>query len=306
MMHFHSLLSNVTDLFSSWLGLLNLPPTYSIPILAAGALAMTGLVWASSRRLRIKRSGKLSRGFLIGALVLVICSLPAAAWYYQMKISPLADIGDNPLPLPEIEFSGDLNEDIPEPEADKHFPSVRAEQLENLVPVLNAHPFSVLVGTPDISDPSQTYIVTVYNNRLREYAAIIESDNLRRLVHVGDQVSVVDGNGDETGTYRVAHIGPDGVLLETGSGELLSIDRFAQEILPVKTDRAYIWLYLGTTGPAVEQVQGELRVLGYYTGSITGNYDQATETAVRRFQEASGLAPTGSVDLETWYLLMYP
>ncbi|NJO72030.1 MAG: peptidoglycan-binding protein [Oscillatoriales cyanobacterium RM1_1_9] len=41
--------------------------------------------------------------------------------------------------------------------------------------------------------------------------------------------------------------------------------------------------------------QQELRALNYYGGPITGFYDQATQTAVVRFQQANRITPTGVI-----------
>jgi peptidoglycan hydrolase-like protein with peptidoglycan-binding domain len=49
----------------------------------------------------------------------------------------------------------------------------------------------------------------------------------------------------------------------------------------------------GAQGPAVQQLQSTLRLLGYYDGPVDGNYGQSTEVAVLTFQKAIGLSADG-------------
>lgn len=56
--------------------------------------------------------------------------------------------------------------------------------------------------------------------------------------------------------------------------------------------------------PEVIEVQKYLRVKGFNPGSIDGVFGPRTEEAVKSFQEASNLTPTGIIDLETYNRLM--
>nr|WP_290226483.1 HEAT repeat domain-containing protein [Trichocoleus desertorum] len=49
----------------------------------------------------------------------------------------------------------------------------------------------------------------------------------------------------------------------------------------------------GAQGPAVQQLQSTLKLLGYYEGPVNGNYEQSTEIAVLNFQKAIGLSADG-------------
>jgi peptidoglycan hydrolase-like protein with peptidoglycan-binding domain len=49
----------------------------------------------------------------------------------------------------------------------------------------------------------------------------------------------------------------------------------------------------GDAGPAVQELQRELKAAGFYQGNIDGDYGPKTETAVRAFQEAKGLQADG-------------
>jgi peptidoglycan hydrolase-like protein with peptidoglycan-binding domain len=58
-------------------------------------------------------------------------------------------------------------------------------------------------------------------------------------------------------------------------------------------------LNLGDTGKGIKGLQGHLRAAGLYNGPISGTFDAATEAALKAFQSAKGLAPTGEVGRST-------
>src|SRR5262245_23584508 len=59
----------------------------------------------------------------------------------------------------------------------------------------------------------------------------------------------------------------------------------------------------GDSGEYVTLLQERLQRLGYYDGSVDGYYNPDTETAVQRFQEATGLEQDGHVQETTWQAL---
>jgi Putative peptidoglycan binding domain len=57
---------------------------------------------------------------------------------------------------------------------------------------------------------------------------------------------------------------------------------------------------MGDSGAAVAELQQRLEHLGYYTGSVDGQYGESTEAAVREFQSAIGENADGIVGTGTW------
>lgn len=55
----------------------------------------------------------------------------------------------------------------------------------------------------------------------------------------------------------------------------------------------------GDTGDAVKKVQKRLKKLGYYSGSIDGDYGNGTKSAVKAFQKRNGLNANGKVNSKT-------
>ncbi|ARV61891.1 hypothetical protein BZZ01_27625 [Nostocales cyanobacterium HT-58-2] len=59
-------------------------------------------------------------------------------------------------------------------------------------------------------------------------------------------------------------------------------------------------LQVGSQGERVTELQAALKLLGFYTGTVDGVYNENTAIAVSRFQEAAGLKADGIVDASTW------
>ncbi|MEH1908202.1 MAG: peptidoglycan-binding domain-containing protein [Nostoc sp.] len=62
-------------------------------------------------------------------------------------------------------------------------------------------------------------------------------------------------------------------------------------------------LKVGSQGERVSELQGALKLLGYYSGAVDGVYSENTASAVSRFKQAAGLNPDGVVDASTWQRL---
>lgn len=58
-------------------------------------------------------------------------------------------------------------------------------------------------------------------------------------------------------------------------------------------ESSYETLSIGDTNESVRALQQRLQNLGYYTNGVSGVYDEATETAVRRFEQSYGIMQTG-------------
>ena len=67
-------------------------------------------------------------------------------------------------------------------------------------------------------------------------------------------------------------------------------------VTPTPTPKS---MRLGFQGDAVRTVQRKLKELGYYTGSIDGDFGKETEKAVKAFQKANGLSADGKVGEQT-------
>ncbi|MEO0396481.1 MAG: peptidoglycan-binding protein [Cyanobacteria bacterium P01_A01_bin.137] len=63
-------------------------------------------------------------------------------------------------------------------------------------------------------------------------------------------------------------------------------------------------LALGSTGSAVKELQAMLALMGYYSGSVDGIYEQGTMAAVRQFQTDAKLTADGVVGPATWRRLL--
>lgn len=65
-----------------------------------------------------------------------------------------------------------------------------------------------------------------------------------------------------------------------------------------QSDSSYKSLRLGNTGLAVQALQTRLQELGYFTEDVSGLFDSATESAVRRFEQTYGTMQTGVATAE--------
>ncbi|HPF88440.1 MAG TPA: peptidoglycan-binding protein [Candidatus Limiplasma sp.] len=74
---------------------------------------------------------------------------------------------------------------------------------------------------------------------------------------------------------------------------LLALPALSQE------DTGYQPLQYGDAGEEVTLVQEQLKMLGYYTGKVSGSYLDGTQDAVLQFQKDFDLEETGMVDGET-------
>ena len=110
---------------------------------------------------------------------------------------------------------------------------------------------------------------------------------------------VADASGREIGTLSAGTAVTVDAYTDTlarvsangGTGFMLKTD--LTDTKPAQT------LQYGDKGEAVEKVQSRLLALGYFTGSVGGNYLDLTKSAVAAFQSAAKLNVTGIVDAQT-------
>ena len=90
-----------------------------------------------------------------------------------------------------------------------------------------------------------------------------------------------------------------------GSSTAISIaapqQKMAQIVVGASMNRPN--LKLGSEGVPVRELQGALKLLGFYKGEVNGIFSQSTRTAVSGFQKAAGLKADGVVDTNTWKTL---
>ncbi len=63
-------------------------------------------------------------------------------------------------------------------------------------------------------------------------------------------------------------------------------------------------LSLGSSGPAVVELQAMLALLGFYAGPVDGQFQGPTQMAVMAFQQAAGIGADGVVGPVTWGQLL--
>ncbi len=110
---------------------------------------------------------------------------------------------------------------------------------------------------------------------------------------------VADASGREIGTLSAG----TAVTVDAYTDTLARVSANGSTGFMLKTDltdtKPAQTLQYGDKGEAVEKVQSRLLELGYFTGSVGGNYLDLTKSAVAAFQSAAKLNVTGIVDAQT-------
>ncbi len=96
-------------------------------------------------------------------------------------------------------------------------------------------------------------------------------------------------------TLLILGLGVSGIALEPRPAR-------ANDCPPRRTELPN--LSQGDSGNDVRRLQGILALLGFYQGTADGTYDAALTSAVRSFQQALNLDPSGTVNAETWAHLL--
>ena len=128
----------------------------------------------------------------------------------------------------------------------------------------------------------------------------------KRLKELGYYTGTVDGDyGSSTekavrafqqknGLTVDGKVGPTTLARLNSSGAIKASATAAPKATATVTT-----LKQGSTGSSVRSVQQRLKKLGYYTGTVDGNYGEATVKAVRAFQSKNGLTVDGKVGAAT-------
>ena len=92
----------------------------------------------------------------------------------------------------------------------------------------------------------------------------------------------------------------------TGGGTVTApadISKDQITILPGEQPSSYPTIKYGAEGDAVERLQTRLKELGYFDGTVGGNFGTITRSAVMAFQAAANLTADGIVGSGTWTAL---
>ena len=161
---------------------------------------------------------------------------------------------------------------------------VRAVQ-DGWAQVVNASAVGYMLAS-DLS-ASKVEVVAVPAFIKSEGAKVYESPSTSASVlatlSINAEVSVTGANGD---WCRVQNGSAVGYML-------------ASDLSQTKIEVKDVALKYGDTGEAVKKVQSRLKELGFFAGTIGGNYMALTQSAVAAFQAAAKLTATGVADAQT-------
>lgn len=171
--------------------------------------------------------------------------------------------------------------------------------------VITPAPTTTLVTTPTPS-PSPTPD-SVLRNGSEGQAVRNLQQRLKDLKYYTGSVDGSFGGGTETALkdfQRANGLTADGVAgertlsaLESSSAKakpsptvnaIYATSRPTPKSYTPSTPGTYGYLQVGSSGAAVKKLQQRLKDLGYYSGTVSGTYDDATKDAVKAFQERNG------------------
>ena len=149
----------------------------------------------------------------------------------------------------------------------------------------------------------ETYPFTAYTTsalRLRQQPN--DSATVLLTIPSGDMVVIT---GESGGYYIAVYEGVQGYALKrylnavNGSVNLPAVSPAPD----TGASSAYPLLYSGSQGDGVKALQSALKELGFYTGTVDGDFGSGTRSAVIAFQKANGLTETGTADAAAQTLL---
>ena len=153
-------------------------------------------------------------------------------------------------------------------------------------------------GEPEVLSPADETIVETAEE-MRDLSYGDEGDDVRqlqqRLTDLGYYSGTVSGKYREATRSAVKAFQKDFDLAVTGEA-----DAATQNVLYTTLYRP---LRVGDSGDAVTRLQERLHDLGWYSGKISGTYQEDTRDAVKAFQEECDTAVTGIADPDTQLML---
>ena len=122
------------------------------------------------------------------------------------------------------------------------------------------------------------------------------------VLREGDKVTIKDSTGS---WYKVSSGGKTGYVYKkyikvgSSSDNSSSKDSGSKKSSSKSSGSSDGTCAPGDSGSAVKKVQRRLKKLGYYSGSVDGDYGNGTKTAVTKFQKRNGLTANGKVNSKT-------
>ena len=152
-------------------------------------------------------------------------------------------------------------------------------------------------GSGAVSDESSK----VSNTTLRLGSQGTDVKNLQqRLKDLGYLAGSADGVfGSATETALMTFQSSNGLTADGIAGKNTQTVLYGASAKAYSTATDSSTLKRGSQGTLVKNMQQKLKDLGYYTGSVTGNFGTITEEAVRSFQRANGLTADGVAGVST-------
>ena len=142
---------------------------------------------------------------------------------------------------------------------------------------------------------SETGTVTASSLNMRKSTS--STSDVVKVLRQGTKVTI---NGTSGSWYKVTVDGKTGYVakkyISVSSGSSKSSSSSSSSKKSSSSDGT---CKSGDTGEAVKKVQKRLKALGYYSGSIDGDYGNGTKSAVKAFQKRNGLKETGEVNSNT-------
>ena len=140
--------------------------------------------------------------------------------------------------------------------------------------------------------------------KLRPDMAVLRQTSMAAVLNEG---AFVDNRADIQDWDEDAELKKLGVAYAEAAAEYLQLEKKAENKEEATVEITLNVLRKGSAGEQVKALQRMLYALGYSLGSlnpIDGSFGSKTDTAVRDYQKANGLAVDGIVGEQTWRKLL--